>query len=392
MSQPDPWTDRDPQTLAAQAGGRRDPGTGALPPAVHIAATYGRDADYRLPGGYAYLRDQGSPMYEQAESVLAGLEGAADALVFSSGMAAATAVFATLPSGSRVVVPQTMYFGLTAWLREFGPVHGLDVATVPTGDLDAIRAAVTAAPTALVWVETPCNPTWLVTDVAACAEIAHAAGALLGVDNTVPTPVHTRPVELGADLVMHSGTKYLNGHNDVVAGFLATAADGDVWQRLRLHRRLAGAILGPWEAYLLVRGMKTLFPRMRQISATAQAVAEHFAADRRVRHVAYPGLPSDPGHVVAAKQMTGGFSGMLSVHVDGDADRALRTANACELFVRATSLGGTESLVEHRFTFEGPGSTAPPDMLRVSVGLESPADLIADLDRALDRAWGHDGG
>lgn len=382
-----PWRqDYRPQTLTAQADGWRSPVTGSVPPPVSMGATYARDEDYVLPGGMAYLRDQGSPLSAQAESVLAQLERGADALLFSSGLAAATAVFATLPKGSRVVVPQTMYFGLTRWLREFGPQLGLDVVAVPTGELDAIRQAVRAAPTRLLWVETPCNPTWLVTDVAACAEIAHEAGAQLAVDNTVPTPVHTRPVELGADLVMHSATKYLNGHSDVVGGFLVTAVDGEHWERLRLHRQLAGPLLGAWESYLLVRGMKTLFPRMRQISGTAQQLAEHFVGHPRISRVAYPGLASDAGHAVAARQMTGGFSGMLSLHVDGPGELALRVATKCKLFLRATSLGGTESLIEHRHTFEGPGSTAPPDMLRLSIGLEDVDDLVEDLEQALDRA------
>ena len=374
------------ETLAAQADGWRDPATGAVPPPITVGATYARRDDYGLPAGLAYLRDQGSPLLQQAETVLSKLEGGPDALLFSSGLAAATAAFATLPAGSRVVVPRTMYFGLTRWLREFGPQLGLDVATTPTGDLDALRAAVRAAPTALVWVESPCNPTWVVTDVAAAAEIAHDAGAVLGVDNTVPTPVHTQPFELGADLVMHSATKYLNGHTDVVGGFLATRAETEHWTRLKLHRQLGGALPGQLETYLLVRGMKTLFPRVRQISATAQRVAEHFAEHPLIRRVAYPGLPGDPGHAVASRQMRGGFSGMLSLHVDGPGELALRVARHTELFLSATSLGGVESLIEHRHTFEGPGSTAPPDMLRLSIGLEHPDDLIADLEQALKRA------
>ncbi|KAA2252715.1 PLP-dependent transferase [Solihabitans fulvus] len=382
-----PWRqDYRRETVAAQADGWRCAVTGAVPPPITIGATYARTGDYALPAGMAYLRDQGSPLVEQAESVLHRLEGGTDALLFSSGMAAATAVFATLPAGSRVVVPETMYFGLTRWLREFGPQLGLVVAAAPTGDLDAVRAAVRAAPTALVWVESPCNPTWVVTDVAACAEIAHEAGALLGVDNTVPTPVHTQPFELGADLIMHSATKYLNGHTDVVGGFLATSTENEHWARLRLHRQLGGAVPGQLETYLLVRGMKTLFPRMRQISASAQRIAEHFVEHPVIRRVAYPGLPGDPGHAVAARQMRDGFSGMLSLHVDGPGDLALRVARNCELFLAATSLGGVESLIEHRHTFEGPGSTAPPDMLRLSIGLEDPDDLIADLEQALKRA------
>ncbi|HEV2639834.1 MAG TPA: PLP-dependent aspartate aminotransferase family protein [Actinocrinis sp.] len=386
------WTKSyQPETQAAQGNGWRDPVTGAVPASISLGTTFARDGEYRTPAGYAYLRDQGNPGYEQVEGIIAGLEGGTESLVFSSGMAAATAVFQALPAGSRVVVPQTMYFGLTKWLLEFGPQNSLEVVRVPTGDTAALAAAVAAAPTALVWVETPANPVWTVTDVAACAAIAHEAGALLAVDNTVPTPVHTRPFEFGADLIMHSGTKYLNGHNDVVAGFLVTAGPADevraqLWERIKLHRKLTGPVLGPLEAYLLTRGLKTLFPRMRQISASALAVAEHFAEHPLISRVAYPGLAGDPGHEVAARQMTGGFSGMLSLHVAGEWQRSLRTAQFCELFFRATSLGGTESLIEHRYTFEGPDSTCPKDMLRLSIGLEHPDDLIADLEQALKRA------
>jgi cystathionine gamma-synthase len=387
-----PWTQAyHAETRAAQGDGWRSPTTGAVPPAISLGATFARDDQYRTPAGFAYLRDQGAPGYEQVEDVVAGLEGGSRALVFSSGMAAATAVFQVLPAGSRVVVPRTMYFGLTKWLVEFGPDRGLDVVQVPMDDLDAVASAVAAAPTALVWAESPANPTWTVTDIAAVGAVAREAGALFGVDNTVPTPVHTRPFGLGADIVMHSGTKYLNGHTDVVAGLLVLApspgerADA-LWQRLELHRRLTGPILGPLETYLLMRGIRTLFPRMRQISSTALALAEHFADHPLIRKVAYPGLPGGPGHDIAARQMTGGFSGMLSLHVDGEWQRSLRAAQHCELLIRATSLGGVESLIEHRYTFEGPGSTSPQDMLRISVGLENPADLVADLEQALERA------
>ncbi|MCT7350774.1 PLP-dependent aspartate aminotransferase family protein [Streptomyces sp. 15-116A] len=383
------------ETLAAQADGWRCPTTGAVPPPIALGVTFGRDGAYDTRGGRAYLRDQGAPGYEQAELVVAGLEGGSDATLFSSGMAAATAVFQCLPDRSRVVVSETLYFGLTKWLLEFAPQRSLEVVRVDTTDLAAVAGAVAAAPTTLLWIETPANPTWLVTDIAACAELAHAAGALLAVDNTVATPVHTRPLELGADLVMHSATKYLNGHSDIVAGFLVAGERGgagrsavlaELWERIDLHRKLAGPILGTLETYLLVRGMRTLHPRMRQISATALEIAEHFDGHPLVSRVGYPGLASDPGHAVAARQMTGGFSGMLSLYVDGPWERSLQTAKNCELFIRATSLGGTESLIEHRFTFEGAGSRAPREMVRLSIGLEHPADLINDLEHALEKA------
>jgi cystathionine gamma-synthase len=302
----------------------------------------------------------------------------------SSGMAAASAVFQALPPGSRVVVPEVMYFGLTRWLREFGSGYGLDVVEVRTGDLGAIRAALTAAPTALAWVETPANPTWTVTDVAAVGEMAARAGAVLAVDNTVPTPLHTNPLRLGAGIVMHSCTKYLNGHDDVVAGALVT--DGSVpelWQRIQLQRRLAGQLPGALETYLLVRGMRTLGARMRVVSPSALAIAEHFSEHPAVARVAYPGLPSDPGHKVASGQMVGGYSGMLSLFLRGAPQTALEVAKRTRLFLPATSLGGTASLIEHRYTFEGAGSRSPQNMLRLSVGLEDTGDLVADLEEAI---------
>ncbi|MEV4824276.1 aminotransferase class I/II-fold pyridoxal phosphate-dependent enzyme [Micromonospora sp. NPDC049274] len=376
-----------PDTLVARALGGRASDTGAFPAPVSLGVTYVRDADYRLPAAMAYQRDQGSPGFAQVERLLAELEHGTDALLMSSGMAACTAVFQALPAGSRVVVPQVMYFGLTKWLRTFGVDQGLDVVEVPTGDLDAIGVALRAAPTALLWIETPANPTWAVTDVAAAADLAAAAGAVLAVDNTVPTPVHTNPLRLGAGIVMHSCTKYLNGHDDVVAGALVT--DGSVpelWSRIQLQRQLAGQVPGSLEAYLLQRGMRTLTVRMRAISQSASAFAEHFSEHPAVERVAYPGLASDPGHKVAQSQMTGGYSGMLSVFLRGGREVALETAKATELFLPATSLGGTASLIEHRFTFEGPGSRSPENMVRISIGLEDTAELIADLDQAISRA------
>lgn len=371
-------------TLLARGAGVTSPVSGAYPADISIGVTYVRDSSYATVAGMAYARDQGTPSLQQAEAVIRDLEGGQDALLVSSGMAACVAVFEALPAGSRVVVPEVMYFGLTRWLREFGAPHGLEVIEVPTGNLDALRAAVQAAPTAMVWVETPANPTWVVTDVAAAADIAHAAGALLGVDNTVATPVHTRPLALGADIVMHSATKYLNGHDDVVAGALVCAEQsGELWSRVRLHRQLAGAVPGAVEVYLLLRGLRTLAARMRWISESALAVAEHFSEHPAIERVAYPGLPSDPGHEVARRQMTGGFSGMLSLFVRGEVEPALSVAKGTQVFFRATSLGGTASLIEHRFTFEGPGSRSPRNMLRLSIGLEETSDLVADLENSL---------
>lgn len=379
-------------TVLAQLGRADDTGSGAFPADIPIGVTYARDTDYATRGGYAYLRDQGSPAYDRVESVLNRLEDGDGARLYASGLAASVAVFTSLPAGSRVVVPDVMYFGLTAWLRRFGTQNGLEVVEVATGNIDALRNAVQSAPTALVWIETPANPTWVVTDIAAAAEIAHAAGGVLAVDNTVATPVHCTPLTLGADIVMHSATKYLNGHDDVVAGALIFGSEkaGAVGERLRsiregadLARRYGGAVLGGLETYLLGRGMRTLNVRMRAISDNALKLATALAEHAGVERVAYPGLVSDSGHVVATRQMVGGYSGMMSVFVKGDADDALAIANRTRCFTRATSLGGTASLIEHRFTFEGPGSRSPRNMLRMSIGLESVDDLFADLDQAL---------
>jgi cystathionine gamma-synthase len=303
-------------------------------------------------------------------------------------MAAATAVFQALAPGDHVVAPRVMYWALRNWLVNFGARWGVAVEIVDTDRLDALRAAVKPGRTKLVWIETPANPTWVVTDIAAAAEIAHAAGARLAVDSTVATPVFTKPLSLGADIVMHSATKYLNGHSDVIAGALVTKAQDDFWARIAAIRAQIGGVLGPFEAWLLLRGMRTLYPRVRAAARGALAVAEHCARHPGIAGVMYPGLPSDPGHAVAKKQMQGGFGGMLSIRVapggmgSGEAAAIAMAANF-KIWKRATSLGGVESLVEHRASVEGAGSPATPDLLRLSVGLEHVDDLIGDIDAAL---------
>ncbi len=372
-------------SIAAQALGWVDPVTKAVTPAIHPSSTYIRDPDNQYRSGRIYARDN-NPSYDQAEAVLAALEGAEGAAVFASGMAAATAVFLALAPGDHVLAPKVMYWSLRNWLLTEATRWGLKVELVETGDIDAVRAALRPGETKLVWLETPANPMWTVTDIAAVAEAAHAAGARVAVDSTVATPVLTRPLALGADLVMHSATKYLNGHSDVIAGALATARDDETWQRIRRIRAQHGAILGPFEAWLLLRGMRTLVPRVRQASATALAIAEHFRRHDLVSAVLYPGLDDAPGHAVAARQMQGGFGGMLSVRVKAGAAAAIATAAKVELWKRATSLGGVESLIEHRASVEGPTSPVPDDLLRLSAGIEDPAELIADLEQALRAA------
>ena len=374
-----------PETVAAQAGGAIDEATGGIVPPLHMATTFIRDPDNRYRKGYAYGRADNATV-RQVEAVLTELEGGAAGLVVASGMTAATATFLALERPAHVVAPQVMYWGLRKWLQEDAAGLGIEASFVDAADPAAIRSAVREGLTKLVWIETPANPLWTITDIAEAAGIAHAAGALLAVDSTVPTPVLSQPIALGADVVMHSGTKYLNGHSDVMAGALVFARKDAHCERATRLRGMLGGILGPFEAALLLRGMRTLHVRVRHQCASAMAIAWHFARHPRIEAVLYPGLATHPGHATAARQMQGGFGGMLSVRVKGGDAAAIATAANVKLWKRATSLGGVESLLEHRASVEGPGSPCPPDLLRLSVGLESPADLIGDLEQALAAA------
>ena len=380
-------TDKRPSgaTIAAQAFGIVHPPFGDIVPPIHMSTTYERAADGSYPGGRVYSRDQ-NPSYDQAEAVLTALEGGAAALLFASGMAAATAPFLTLNPGDHVVAPRVMYWAMRKWLLEFAVPWGLEVEFFDNegvAQIDSLASLLRPGQTKLVWLETPANPTWVLTDIAAVASLAHRIGARLAVDSTVATPVLTRPIEHGADLVMHSATKYLNGHSDVIAGALITARNDDWWRRIRYIRSSLGAMLGPVEAWLLLRGMRTLNVRVEASSRTALQLANQLQAHLGVVEVLYPGLANRPGHDVALRQMKDGFGGMLSIRVAGGADAAIRVAGRLKVWKRATSLGGVESLVEHRASVEGPGSPCPPDLLRLSVGLEAVSDLLADLEQAL---------
>ncbi len=371
-----------PATIAAQALGWVDETTKAVSPPIHTSSTYIRDVDNGYRSGRIYARAD-NPGFDQPEAVLAALEQGADALLFSSGVSAATACFLALKPGDHVVAPKVMYWSLRNWLMNFARDWGLDVELVDMADSDAIRRAMRPGKTKLVWAETPSNPLWDITDIAAVAGIAHEAGARFAVDSTVATPVLTQPSALGADIVMHSATKYLNGHSDIIAGALATRVEDEYWERIKTVRKQMGAILGSFEAWLLLRGMRTLFPRVKQASASAQRIAEHFNGHPGITHVLYPGLPDFPGHAIAARQMKGGYSGMLSIRVNGGEQAAIGVAAKIKIWKRATSLGGVESLVEHRASVEGANSPCPPDLLRLSVGIEEVTDLIADLEQAL---------
>jgi cystathionine gamma-synthase len=374
-----------PETVAAQALGWIDKRTRAVAPTLYLSSTFLRDEDNQYRSGRNYARAD-NPAFDQPEAVLAALEEGEEALLFASGMAAATAVFQALRPGDHMVAPNVMYWSLRNWIAGFSNGWGVPVDFVEMSDLDAVHRAIQPGRTKLVWTETPGNPMWNITDIAAVAEIAHAAGAKLAVDSTVATPVLTRPIELGADIVMHSATKYLNGHSDIVAGALITRAKDEFWERIKQNRIQLGGILGSFESWLLLRGMRTLFPRVKTACASAQKIAEALAAHPQVRAALYPGLRDFPGHADAARQMDGGFGGMLSIRVKGGEPAAIATAAHVRIWKRATSLGGVESLIEHRASVEGPDTPCPPDLLRLSVGIEDADDLIADLSQALDAA------
>ena len=371
-----------PETLAAQGLGRVTETYREIVPPIHVATTYERGADGTYPGGRVYSRAD-NPTYDQAEALIASLERAHAAMLFSSGQAASAAVFQALMPGENVLVPRNMYWAFRKWLLEFAAPRGLGVELYDNSSLDDLASKARVRKTRLIWVETPANPTWDVTDIAAASSIAREAGAVLAVDSTAATPMLTRPLDLGADLVMHSATKYLNGHSDVIAGALATKKDDELWQRIRYVRGGGGAVLGPFEAWLLLRGMRTLHIRVAAACSNAMKIAQRFEGHAKLSHVLYPGLASHPGHRVASKQMSGGFGGMISLRLKAGEQASKDFTARLRVFKRATSLGSVESLAEHRASVEGPGTLCPPDLVRLSIGIEHVDDLIADIEGAL---------
>jgi cystathionine gamma-synthase len=369
------------RTILAQGHAAHEPVPSALVPPIHMSATYLRDADNGYSSGYIYGRTD-NPSVQQAENLIAELERADEALLFGSGMAAATSVLLALDKPTHIIASQVMYWGFRSWLREIGR-YGHRISFVETSDLDAVRAAVWPGETGLFWIETPSNPLWTITDIAAIAQIAHAARAVLCVDSTIATPIFTRPLALGADIVMHSATKYLNGHSDVVAGALACARETALWARVRKVRQQLGSALGSFDAWLLMRGMRTLEVRVRAQARTAATLAGRLDGHPALSAVLYPGLLHHPGHDTALRQMAGGFGGMLSIRIKHGERAAIAVAGHVELWKRATSLGGIESVIEHRASIEGEGSPCPGDLLRLSAGLEDAEELYLDLTRAL---------
>jgi cystathionine gamma-synthase len=373
------------QTRVAQALHFVEAETGAVVPSIQPAATYARDENYEVRKPYWYRRD-GSQTTAHAEAIIAEMEEASESLLFASGMSACTAVIEHLPTGSHIVAPKVMYHGVLMQIQNYAANGRITVSYYTAGNLEELTSAVAAQKTTLVWVETPNNPNWEVTDIQAAADIAHAVGAKLIADCTGTPPSMTKALDFGADIAFHSATKYLNGHSDITAGVLSVRETGKYWDDICMVRKLHGTALHSFDAWLLIRGMRTLFLRVERSCKNAMAIATHFEGHPQLEAVLYPGLQSDPGHAVAKRQTGGQFGGMMSIIVKGSEQTAIDTTRFCELFYPATSLGGVESLIEHRKTVSGDGFPVHPRLLRLSVGIEDADDLIYDLEQALTRA------
>jgi cystathionine gamma-synthase len=371
------------ETAAIHAGRAVDPATGAVTLPIHLSTTFERAPDGTYPHDFVYSRND-NPNRRALETCLAALEGGVQAVAFASGMAAITAVIESLPRErpARIVLPDDMYYGIRTLFAATDAGARFEVVTVDMTDLDAVAHAVTSAPTGIVWIETPSNPLVHVTDIVALTRIAHDAGAIVAVDNTWATPVLQRPLALGADVSVHAVTKYIGGHSDVMLGAVVVADESPLLTNLLAWQKYKGAVPSPFECWLALRGIESIVPRMHLHCTNALAVAHFLAEHPRVEAVHYPGLPSDPGHAIAARQMSA-FGGMLSFDLAGGADAAMAVAAKVRIIIRATSLGGTHSLIEHRASIEGPTTMAPPNLLRLSVGLEHVDDITEDLAQAL---------
>jgi cystathionine gamma-synthase len=368
------------ETLCVHAGSKPDEITGAIASPIHLSTTYERDVDGEFRRGFKYARDL-NPTRQALEQAMAAVEGGEAALAFASGQAATAAVFQALRPGDHVLLPESVYYGTPKLVNEMFVPWGLQATSMAMNDLGAVRAALRPN-TRLIWIETPSNPLLTISDIAGIVAIAREAGALVAVDNTWATPVGQRPLELGADISMHASTKYLGGHTDVMGGLLIARQNDEFFSRVRSVQATAGGIAAPFDSWLVHRGLKTLAWRVRAQTENAINVTGFLAGHRAVRVVHYPGLASHPGHDVAARQMRLS-GGMASFEVHGGREDALAVAARCRVFTRATSLGGVESLIEHRASIEGPTTRAPEGLLRLSIGLEHSDDLIEDLDRAL---------
>ena len=370
------------ETLAVHAGRHIDPATGAVTLPIHLSTTFERSPSGEYPLGFSYSRE-GNPNRRALEECLARLEGGKGALVFSSGLAVATALIQGLEPGDHIIAPDDVYWGLRKVIGDVFGKSGLETSYVDMTDEDGVRAAIRPA-TRLIWVETPSNPLMKITDLAAIGRLARETGPniITVCDGTFATPILQRPLDLGIDMVCHSTTKYISGHSDVVGGALITRHENYLFERARRAQRYGGAVPSPFDCWLSLRGIDTLPYRVRAHSENALRVARYLKLHDAVEAVHYPGMPDHPGYEIAARQMSM-FGGMLSFQVAGGREAAMAVAARCRLFIRATSLGGAHSLIEHRASVEGPQSRTPQNLLRLSVGLEHPDDLIADLEQAL---------
>jgi len=371
------------ETLAIHADHSVDALTGAIMPPIHLSTTFERAADGSYPGGYEYIREH-NPTRKALEDMLCALEDGSAAAAFSSGMAATMSILQTLPADGHVVAPLDAYFGTTHLLHDLSSHQKLSVTFVEMTDLEQIQQAMRPT-TQLIWVETPSNPLLAVTDLAQVAALAHERGVLLACDNTWATPVFQHPFQLGADVVMHSMTKYLGGHSDVLGGAVIVKDNEAFFERIKAIQRMVGAVPSPFDCWLVLRGIRTLPYRMQAHAEHALAIATFLHKHPQVEAVHYPGLPTHPQHRLASQQMTG-FGGMVSFQLRGGREEAFRVAANVHLFTRGTSLGGVESLIEHRASIEGPTTRTPDNLLRLSIGLEHPHDLIEDLTQALEGA------
>jgi cystathionine gamma-synthase len=368
------------ETLAVHAGHKPER-SNDVSSAIHLSTTFEKARDGSLPGGYLYSRPN-NPNREALEHALAALEGGAAALAFSSGSAATFAVLQSLSPGDHVIVGEDVFYGTLVLLKTIMANWGVKLTQVRMQDLAALERTLTPV-TKLIWVETPSNPMLAVTDIRAVVAMAKKASALVACDNTVGTPMLQRPLELGADISMHSVTKFLSGHSDVLSGALIFRENGPLLDRVRHIQQQSGSVPSPFECWLTLRGIQTFPYRTRAICQSAQHVAEFLSRHSKIEAVHYPGLPKHPGHQIAASQMSGGFGGLMSMQVKGGPAEAFKVLAAVKVFTHATSLGGTHSLIEHRASVEGPDTRSPANLLRLSIGLEHPDDLVEDLEQAL---------
>lgn len=381
---PRPNSGLHPDSLLAHAGGGFDPATGAVVPPIQTATTFVRDEDYEpIRSGHIYSRDS-NDLYLKAEKLIAALEDGAESRLFASGMAAIAAIVRSIKPGGTLLVQSGIYWGTTLFLRKHCARNNIVLVETDASDFDSIHDEISITKPDMVWLEVPSNPYLKVADIGRISKLCKTHDALLAVDATAATPLILKPLALGADLVMHSATKALNGHSDLLGGVVSTRdADSEAWTFICEERQIAGAILGSFEAWLLLRGLRTLALRVERMNANAMALAQYLKTHPNVDDVLYPGLPGHPHHDLAKAQMTGGFGSLLSVQVKGGKAAALRVAGSLDVFQRATSLGGTESLVEHRHTIEGDVTNVPENLLRLSVGIEHQADLVSDFEQAL---------